>query len=160
MKLVVDPVEVQFHLAHDCIRGCIYVEHIASVCAKNNAWVSICDMCYSEAIISWNQLFGTDSQEAHWKKLAEVLPIPAGAELEPFGMAMVVDGLNIAKDDWKKYHKEMVDFRNNRLAHFDFGFRYEGRPSLTWALQSACLYREWLLKLLRAYKAEGHAVGV
>jgi hypothetical protein len=117
-------------------------------------------MCYSEAIISWNQIFGTDSQSAHWKKLSEALPIPANAKLKPFGKAMVIGDLNITKDQWSKYHKDMVTFRNNRLAHFDYCIRHEIPPNLTWALQSACLYREWLLDLLSAYQAEGHEVGI
>ncbi|MGV1046633.1 MAG: hypothetical protein ACOYBN_15570 [Limnohabitans sp.] len=157
---VVDPIEVQFHLAHDCIRACVYVEHIASVSSRSNTWVSIRDMCYSEAIISWNQIFGTDSQQAHWKKLSKALPIPANARLEPFGKAMVVRDLNISDGQWSQYHKDMLDFRNNRLAHFDCCIRHEHPPNLKWALQSACLYREWLRDLLLAYQAAGHHVGV
>jgi hypothetical protein len=160
MKLVIDPIEVQFHLAHDCIRGCIYVEHINNVSSKSRAWVSISDMCYSESVVSWNQIFGTNSQNAHWKKLLTALPIPVGADLEPFRMVMVTGRLNITEGQWKRYHKEMVDFRNSRLAHFDFSIHYKDRPSLTWALQSACLYREWLLELLRVYKAQGHSIGI
>lgn len=117
-------------------------------------------MCYSEAILSWNQIFGSDSQQAHWKKLSEALPIPTEAKLKPFGMAMVVDCLNITQDQWKRYHKEMVDFRNNRLAHFECCARHENSPNLTWALQSSCLYRGWLVDLLSAYQAEGYEVGI
>lgn len=160
MKSAVDPIEVQFNLVHDCIRACVYVEHIASTSSKNNASLSILDMCHSEAIIYWNQIFGTDSQQAHWKKLSEKLPIPANAKLKPFGRAMVIDSLNITEDQWKKYHQEMVGFRNNRLAHFDVAVWYESPPNLDWALQSAHLYREWLLDLLRAYQAEGRDIGI
>lgn len=157
---VVDPIKVQFNLAQDCVRACVYVEHIASVSSPHNAWVSIRDMCYSEAILSWNQIFGTDSQQAHWKKLSKALPIPVNAKLKPFGREMVIDGLSITKEQWSKFHKDMVAFRNNRLAHFDCCIRHENPPNLRWALQSACLYREWLLDLLRAYLAEGHEVGI
>lgn len=157
---IIDPIKVQFHLAHDCVRACIYVEHIASLNALSNAWVSVHDMCYSEAIISWNQIFGTDSQQAHWKKLSETLPIPPNAKLKPFGMAMIIEGLNITEVQWRKHHQEMVNFRNNRLAHFDFCIQDENPPNLTFALQSACLFREWLLDLLRAYQTEKPVVGI
>lgn len=156
----IDPIVVQFNLVHDCIRACVYVEHIARVSAPCNAWISILDMCNSEAIISWNQIFGSDSQQAHWKKLSDALPIPTNGRPKPFEKAMVIDALNITEDQWSRYWKDMVAFRNNRLAHFDYCIRHENTPDLAWALQSACLYREWLLDLMSAYQAEGYDIGI
>ncbi len=91
-KPKVDWIEVQFGLVHDCIRACIYADHIANAKPKEAAWLSIVDMCYSDAIISWNAIFGNNSQETHWEKLLEVLPPPLNSALKPFSKAIIFHG--------------------------------------------------------------------
>ncbi|WP_192985544.1 hypothetical protein [Pseudomonas sp. EggHat1] len=154
-KIAIDPIEVQFGLVHDCIRACVYADHIHQVPNKKDAWLSIMDMCYSDAIMSWNTIFGTNSQETHWKKLAAALPVPKQSQLKPFDKAMIIDYLNISDGEWNEYYKRMVDFRNHRLAHFQHTIIEQEPPNITWALHSAYLYREWLLSLLRAHQAAG-----
>ena len=156
----IDPIEVQFHLAHDCIRACVYADFIARQKPKETAWPSICDMLYSEAILAWNTLFGTNSQNSHWKKLAEKIPVPSSSKLKQFGKKMIVRHLDITEQEWDKYHASMVDIRNKRLAHFDPSVVRENMPNFTWAMHSACLYRQWLLSLLKEYKKAGYDIKV
>jgi hypothetical protein len=151
----IDPLEVQFHLVHDCIRACSYADQIGRLKPKAAAWQSICDMLYADAVLSWNAIFGTTSQETHWKKLAEHLVIPPGANLKPFGRDMIVEHLKTTPKEWSAFHASMVDFRNTRLAHFNHSVVREEFPQLTWVMHSACLYREWLLSLLHARKKAG-----
>jgi len=156
----VDPIEVQFSLAHDCIRACIFADHIGRTKPKEDAWLSICDMCYSDAIMSWNAIFGTNSQSSHWKKITESLPIPRDSNLKPFGLAMILDCLSATEEQWKKYHQDLVNFRNDRLAHFRTEASSVDAPNITWALHSACLYREWLIQLLRAQQSAGKNIKI
>ena len=157
---VPDPIEVQFGLAHDCIRACLFADHIARTKPKLEAWLSICDMCYSDAVIAWNSLFGSKSQSSHWKKIAESLPIPSSSKLKPFGLSMLLTYLGATEEQWKAYHKSLVDFRNNRLAHFRTEVSSVEQPNITWMLHSACLYREWLIQLLKAQQREGRNIMV
>ncbi len=156
----IDPLEVQFHLVHDCIRAITYADYVARKKPDAEAWLSITDMFYSEAIISWNIVFGTDSQELHWKNISKKLPIPKSSKLKPFGKEIIIEYLGITTDEWKQYHKEMVDIRNERLAHFNYNISQDTLPNVTWALRSSYLYREWLLSLLREYRKMGKSINV
>ena len=151
----IDPLEVQFGLAHDCIRACIYGNYIAKSNIKKDAWLSILDMCYSDAIISWNAIFEANSQNSHWKKLVMKAPAPERSTLKPFCKTMIIEYLETTETEWDSYHAMMVDIRNNRLAHFNHLKDIAEPPNITWALHSAYLYREWLLSLLRAYQKSG-----
>ncbi len=53
------------------------------------------------------------------------------------------------------YHKELTDVRNKRLAHFNIYYDISELPNITWALQSAYLYREWLIAILQTYQTLG-----
>jgi hypothetical protein len=117
-------------------------------------------MLYADAVISWNAIFGTSSQETHWKVIAEGLVIPTGSTLNPFGLDVIVDYLKTTPEKWKAFHKSMVDFRNTRLAHFNPHVIREVFPNLTWVMHSAYLYREWLLSLLRARQQAGESIKV
>ena len=160
LTTAIDPLEVQFHLVHDCIRACVYADHIGRAGVKKDAWLSIGDMCYSYAILSWNHIFGTNSQQSHWKKLLANVPLPARSPLEPFGKAMIVEYLKTTDDEWDRYHAKMVEFRNDRIAHFDHSVVRDKSPNVTWALHSSYLYREWLLSLLRAHQASGRPIKI
>lgn len=151
---------VQFHLVHDCIRACVYADHIDRAEIKKDAWLTIGDMCYSDAILFWNHIFGTNSQQSHWKKLLANVPLPERSPLKPFGKGMIIEHLKTTSDEWDRYHAKMVEFRNDRIAHFDHSVVRETPPNITWALHSSCLYREWLLSLVRARQASGHPVKV
>jgi hypothetical protein len=156
----IDPLEIQFHLVHDCVRACIYADFIARNKPKGAAWLSICDMLYSEAVISWNAIFGTNSQDSHWKNMIKKLPIPNNSNIKPFCKDMILDYLKTDAVEWEKYHASMVDFRNKRLAHFDFKVVREEFPNFTWAMNSAYLYREWLISLLLEYRKTGKDIAV
>ena len=160
LRAVINPLQVQFGLAHDCIRACVYTDYISNVQIKKDAWLSIRDMCYADAIISWNAIFGANSQESHWKKLAAKVSVPERSLLKPFGKEMIVECLKTNDLEWDHYHDAMVDWRNNRVAHFNHSVLASDLPNITWAMHSADLYREWLLALLRAHQASGRQVKI
>lgn len=160
MSQDIDPLDVQFHLTHDCIRACVYADHIGRLKPKAMAWPSICDMLYADAVISWNAIFGTTSQETHWKVFTKALVMPSGANRKPFGINVIIDYLKTTPEKWTDFHGAMVDLRNKRLAHFDPTVVREDFPNLTWTMHSAYLYREWLLSLLRARQQAGESIKV
>jgi hypothetical protein len=158
-KVDIDPLAVQFALAHDCIRACIFADHINKINPKASAWLSLSDMCYSDAIMSWNAIFGMDSQDSHWKNLVAKVSLPRDSPLRPFHRNMIVSHLNTTEKAWTQYHQRMTEFRNKRLAHF-VHIPVGDPPNITWALDSACLYREWLMSLVRAYQVAGFSVRI
>ena len=155
-----DPLEVQFHLAHDCIRACVYADYIATTRPLGDAWLSISDTLYSDAIITWNKLFGTNSQESHWKRVSPSLVVPADSTLRPFDSSLILEFIGTSKAEWEAFHAAVVDFRNKRLVHFDATVNRENFPNITWLLQSARLYRCWLLAALTEQVRAGATVSI
>lgn len=153
-------IEVQFGLADDCIRACAYCNHIAKTRSIHVAWSSIMDMCYQDAIISWNVIFGKYSQQGHWKHFTERLPVPRGSRLLPFGKTLICNNLGITPLEWDDYWLKMTEIRNNYLAHFNHEAEYGELPGLQWAFQTACLYRDWLKSLLVEYKRVGYNISI
>ncbi|AKX54615.1 hypothetical protein AKN90_02010 [Thiopseudomonas alkaliphila] len=116
------------------------------------------DTCYADAVITWNQLFGTNSQQAHWKAFTHSVALPTGTKLKPFGKNIICDYLKITEDQWASYHATMIQTRNCYLAHFDHQTDHTELPGLIWALHSAFLYRAWLLELLKEYQSQGQDI--
>lgn len=140
-------IRIQFGLTHDCIRACVFCDHIARARPTADAWISLADICYSDAVITWAQLFGTDSEDTHWKNfVAKLSSLPP--DLKAFSSFLICEYLEIEKRDWESFHTQMVQTRNKRLAHIDRFHDLGEFPGLDWAARSCYLYREWLLKLL------------
>ena len=151
----VDPVDVQLHLVHDCLRACVYADHIARRGRPETAWLSLSDVLYAEAVICWNGLFGSYGQPSHWTQLTERLPVLDESNLRPFSAEIITEHLEVSTAEWGQYHRAMMDARNDWLAHFNWKAGVISPPSLSWAFQSACLYRTWILSLLQEYRAQG-----
>ena len=79
------------------------------------------------------------------------MPIPKDSKLKPFGKDLIIEELGIKTEEWEAYHADMVKMRNTRLAHFNFEVTKNKLPNITWSFRSACLYREWLITLLKEY---------
>ena len=69
---------------------------------------NICNALLGDATVRWCQVFGTDSEENHWKKtLSNHDEIRLG----------LLDCADIDINIYKKYHDDMIDFRNNGISH-------------------------------------------
>lgn len=142
-------ISIQFGLAHDCMRACIFADHIARTKPKKDAWPSLMDICYTDAVLTWTQLFGNNSEQSHWKHfVGKISKLPSG--LRPFSAEIVVQYLLTTESDWRRFHKSMIHARNVRLAHLNAGIELKALPNISWAMQSCYIYREWLLQLLLA----------
>lgn len=155
-----DRLDVQFGLVHDCIRACVYADYIMRHENKKDAWWAICDMCYADAIISWNQIFGAWSQKAHWKEFMKDCPVPKQSKLRPFSKELVTEYLKVPLDQWEAYHKSLKAVRDSRLAHFDHDAAHQELPNITWVLHSSYFYRIWLLEFLRELQKLGYKLRI
>jgi len=148
-------IDIQFGLVHDCIRACVYGDFIARKKPTKGAWPSLMDMCFSDSIITWNQLFGVRSQETHWSKFVSQLKIPQGEKLKPFSKEIITGYIEISDSEWTIFHDKMTATRNTRVAHFNIEQELESLPNITWALHSAYIYREWLMQVLEMQSRYG-----
>lgn len=152
---------LHFGLIDDCLRACVFCDYIARQSPpKESAWPAIADMCYSDAVLSWTKIFGQKSQETHWRKLAERIPIPPSENLKPFSKEIILSYLKINIEEWDAYHRSMLDMRNTRLAHMNVAYHLDDFPNITYALQSAYIYREWLTESLYLANRLGYKFNV
>lgn len=158
MSEKIDPLAVQFGLIHDCVRACVFGDYIMRRRDKLDAWWSIADMCYSDAVLSWNGIFGVDSQESHWKNFTKQESIPINSKLNPFSADLLLRHLGMSCSEWSSYWKTMTQVRNKRLAHFDHRVSMSDYPNVTKALHSACFYRLWLKSLVEEKNKFGEGV--
>ncbi len=140
------PLQQQFNIVHDCIRSCVFFDHIHRQKPIDGAWLSLKGMCYSDAIITWNKLFGVWGQETHWKKFVPTIKMPVNGEFEPFTKEKMIDAIDMTESQWTTFHQSMKDTRNTRIAHFNLTQELNSLPNIKWVLLSACFYREWLVQ--------------
>lgn len=76
-------------------------------------WTYTCNAHLERAVLVWCMVFGTDSNETHWKNIFKGYNEDAN---ESF-MKYLQDNSNITKNDFRKYWKSMKDFRNDYVAH-------------------------------------------
>jgi hypothetical protein len=135
----------------------VYADFIArQKPSEDSAWLGILDICYADAIISWNQLFGTRSQETHWSKFVSRIPIPEGERLIPFTKELIIKNLKITEKQWEEFHQQMLTFRNIRLAHFNIVEITKGFPEMKLMVEACGFYREWLIQALKMGKRLGY----
>ena len=75
---------------------------------ENELWVTINGNFMDIAVLEWCKLFGNDSEEHHWKKIAD--------NPDDFKNSML-ETIKISEDDLTKCWDKMTDYRNNFVAH-------------------------------------------
>lgn len=151
----------QFGLVDDCLRACVFCDYIwRQNPPEDSAWPAISDICYSDAVISWNQVFGQRSQETHWTKLVHKIEIPTDDKLKPFKQEMIAMYLGVTETEWEEFHKLMVNARNTRIAHLNVGYKIKNLPNITKAMHTAYLYRDWLTEALHLGNRIGYNIKI
>lgn len=150
-----------FSITDNCLRACVYADFIGRQKVKrDSAWASIMQLCYAEAVLSWNQLFGQQSQETHWSHLVNEFTIPPEDKLKPFSKEMILRYLSISDEEWGRYHQSMVNVRNVRIAHLNVAHAIEVLPNITIAMHCCYLYREWLTEVLHFGNRQGFNIKI
>jgi hypothetical protein len=151
-----DDIDVQEGLICDCIRAIVFCDYIYRKRPEKRGWMSIMDMCYADAVVSWCSLFGQNSQESHWRRFLESLNPTNGWAYELFSTDFILSRLKISEREWSDYHSKMVRFRNVRLSHVNINQEIANLPRLDTALKVVCLYRDWFNGLLLAANEFGY----
>ena len=156
-----DSFSQQIGLVDDCLRAGVYADFLFRQRPPEGcAWLPIADMCYADLIISWNCLFGQNSQETHWKKFVDQIILTKEDNLKLFSKNMLLSYLDIDDEDWSAYHEEMKNTRNVRIAHLNTNVNIDVLPNITIAIHCCYLYRDWLMELLCVMQKRGIVVNV
>ncbi|HHZ8766682.1 TPA: hypothetical protein ACWL56_004960 [Klebsiella quasipneumoniae] len=71
---------------------------------------NICNALLGDAVVRWCQVFGTYSEDNHWKKIIN--------DHEAF-MSKLLNNIGMDTLSYEEYNKEMREFRNKAIAHFE-----------------------------------------
>ncbi|MBL1263626.1 hypothetical protein JJL52_08040 [Methylomicrobium sp. RS1] len=139
-----DIVNLQINILLDFTKSLAYYRTIKQdrqrIQRNNDFWVYSMNTYYYKAITDWCIVFGADNNESHWKKISDY--DMSTIELE------IRSAAGLTGDDWGKYWKEIVDFRNNYAAHRSVNPNDDKVPSLDKAFEIAKSYFELLRKWL------------
>jgi len=121
---------------------CAYKELYAlfeSLPPEKEFWVHTCDAHLEMATIYWCMIFGTDSNETHWKKL--------GLDNDGF-KEYLLQNLGISDGVWDDYRKNMLKFRNEFVAHRPK--KYEKPvPFFSLALNATICLESWVREQIK-----------
>jgi len=110
-------------------------------------WTATMDSHLKIATMAWCNVFGSRKEDMHWTK------IPTGdivQQAQQDFRHLVLSKIFFTQEQWENYHKEILDFRNKFVAHFDIWKPLGGPvPLFDPALQVACAYQEWIRELIR-----------
>lgn len=141
--------KIQMGLALDVIRASVFADHIAQLSTREHAWPALHDMCYVDAVNTWNQLFGDTKQASHWSHYQKEFLLPAKLPgYQPFSARLICEFLGTDRPRWDSFVRGMIDARNKRVAHLDHRVENVELFRLDWALFSSIAYRDWMLGVM------------
>lgn len=141
-------VEIQLDLLWNFTRSLAYYRAIQqdlnNIESNKEFWEYTMNAYYLRAITDWCIVFGTDSNESHWKKLSQSEREKLQSKVRP----LIRAAANFTQNEWDQYHEEVTGFRNGYASHRNVNFT-SNVPSLDKAYEIAKSYFEWLKELLR-----------
>ena len=131
-----------------------FVRHLACFRGLKAAWDRVTDHIpfwawttdghLKLATIAWCNVFGTDNEAIHWKKT------PAGPHAEQARQdfrARLLSRTGRTPEQWSRYHKDMLNFRNTYVAHYADTAYTDPVPNFDPALEVAYAYDGWVRAL-------------
>ncbi|MDR3629022.1 MAG: hypothetical protein P4L42_01665 [Desulfocapsaceae bacterium] len=110
---------------------------------KSEFWVRTIDAHLIRCVIDWCMVFGTDSNQIHWKKV-----VTSEIAQDEFRQVLC-DFAGLPNTEWKAYWEKMIVFRNDFAAHRITADVYPAVPYMDKALLVATTYDEWVRKQLQ-----------
>lgn len=110
-------------------------------------WIIAANDCFDMAVLNWCKLFGSDSEDMHWKK---IFAYKDGFRRFLFSQS------RLNEREWAGYHEELTEYRNKWIGHFDGEFRPARHPDLQPALDSVIAFYQYLLSKLGYYRIENY----
>ena len=99
----------------------------------------ICNCLLSDATMSWCNVFGTDSEETHWKSVVYD---------ENDFRNKLFNYIDISKEEYSSYWQDFCDFRNMIIAHTDINYFENAKtPKFDIALKSANFAYSYISKI-------------
>jgi len=105
------------------------IEKIA-VEPKQTFWIMTINLLADAAAIEWSKVFGSRDEDTHWTK---VVP----PERHDKVRAALLGVLGISQADWETYRNEIVDYRNQMVAHHDLSSTVAKYPHYDLAIWAA-----------------------
>ena len=102
---------------------------------KSEFWKYTIDAHILRAIIDWCMVFGTDSNELHWKKVA------ADDFAQCAFRSHLLKTLGLSDEQWSKCRSNMMEFRDRYAAHSNVPC--PPTPMMETALRVVTTYDEW-----------------
>jgi hypothetical protein len=140
------PVLVSFvhHLAyHRALRQCYEESKVES-----EFWTRTISVHLLKAIVDWCMVFGTDSNDVHWKKVA------IDVEAQNSFRSHLLNVTGMTEERWHAYWSRMTTFRNDFIAHKVVATNYPSVPVLDMALLVATAYDDWFRRSVPSSFAE------
>lgn len=79
---------------------------------KQTFWIMTVNLLADCAAIEWSKVFGSWDEDTHWTRI-----VPK-AEHDMVRAALLRE-LGLSRDEWKAYREEVVQYRNEMVAHHD-----------------------------------------
>ncbi|QNK89412.1 hypothetical protein H7992_07025 [Sporosarcina sp. resist] len=143
MKLNIKVLDEQLHTVRDFLFHYssyrILLQNVEALLEKESCefWVYTINAHYYQAINLWSMVFGTDSNEIHWKNIG----------LNPELGTLIISDLNLSEKEYYLYWKEITEWRNNSSAHRGPDFRRSTpTPGLETARNVIFVYEKWVNK--------------
>ena len=141
-----DPLVEVVNIIANLVR-CVHLKRVLSAVDPEpplNFWRVIHGNLLDMAVIDWCKLFGSDDKEhqkSHWKNM---VADPNAFRTELFAK------LGVDAKSWGAYWNEMKSYRDQYAAHRDFrASDITNFPTLDLALQSSCVYYDYVIAELR-----------
>ena len=108
-----------------------------------NFWICMYNNAIDIAVLDWFHLFGSHSDDLHWKRVVD------GVEWFRQGL---LSYLGIELKAWKDYREEVKIYRDKDVAHMEVR-PVSHIPEMELALKAACFYYRHILSELKGYSS-------
>lgn len=104
--------------------------HAAAMEPAQVFWHYLMGVMTDKAVIEWCKVFGLRDDDIHWTQV-----VPEGQREDVRERMYAAVGVDA--EGWKKYHGEMLTYRNQCAAHHDLDAKAENFPSFDFAVAAA-----------------------
>lgn len=132
-----NPVEMQgrFFVLNSFFRSYFLTNGLELMCAKydsqntaSSTFTHIHNVLLCDIFVSWCKLFGVDSEECHWKNLVKD---------EVDFRKYLYSQLSITPNEFRAYQKQVLDFRNKWVVHYEPSYNHSVVPHFEHMYESA-----------------------
>lgn len=142
---------VQYYVAREFVRHLVHARATSAAVMKlgvhSRFWSGTADAHLKQGALYWCMAFGShaDTNLTHLGKLGRGRDSKAIRASFRLGLLARVE---MSASAWRKYHANILNFRNKYVAHRELGEYMEPTPVWDKALEAAYFYDEWVRDLI------------